>query len=89
MIKFSTLMKKANPQKCKIFDFDNKNHLLQKDDDDVEKRDYIFYLAMAYTRIKEYDKALNAVEAGLRVEPTNNQFLTLKQLIISRRKLWE
>lgn len=46
--------------------------------DDVDnKRDYIYYLAIAYTRIKDYTTAQNYVRAFLEIEPNNQQVMLL------------
>lgn len=49
---------------------------LCKDDAD-NKRDYIYYLAIAYTRIKDYQTAQNYVRAFLEIEPNNQQVMLL------------
>lgn len=50
--------------------------ILCKDDPD-NKRDYIYYLAIAYTRIKDYQMAQNYVRAFLEIEPNNQQVMLL------------
>lgn len=49
---------------------------LCKDDPD-NKRDYIYYLAIAYTRMKEYETAKNYVQAFLEIEPNNQQVMLI------------
>nr|XP_056719807.1 mitochondrial fission 1 protein [Euleptes europaea] len=46
-----------------------------------EKRDYVFYLAVANYRLKEYEKALKYIRTLLKTEPTNTQALELEKLI--------
>lgn len=41
-------------------------------------RDYIYYLAIGYSRIKNYSTALKFCKAFLQIEPTNQQALTLE-----------
>lgn len=55
---------------------------LCKDDPD-NKRDYIYYLAIAYTRIKDYETAQNYVRAFLEIEPNNQQVMLLDVRFIS------
>ncbi|XP_034020479.1 mitochondrial fission 1 protein [Thalassophryne amazonica] len=52
-------------------------HKSTKDD----SRDYLFYLAVANYRLKEYEKALKYVRTLLRNEPGNKQALDLETLI--------
>ncbi|XP_007435870.1 mitochondrial fission 1 protein [Python bivittatus] len=46
-----------------------------------EQRDYVFYLAVANYRLKEYEKALKYIRGLLRTEPSNTQALELEKLI--------
>lgn len=46
-------------------------------DDKDNKRDYIYYIAIAYTRIKDYATAQNYVRAFLEIEPNNQQVMLL------------
>lgn len=46
-----------------------------------EQRDYVFYLAVANYRLKEYEQALKYIRGLLKTEPTNTQALELKKLI--------
>lgn len=45
------------------------------------KRDYIYYLAIAYTRLKEYSTAMKYVQAFLEIEPNNQQVISLEEYI--------
>ncbi|KAL9705472.1 hypothetical protein quinque_008990 [Culex quinquefasciatus] len=45
------------------------------------KRDYIYYLALAYTRLKEYSTAMKYVQAFLEIEPNNQQVIVLEEYI--------
>ncbi|XP_036968272.1 mitochondrial fission 1 protein [Acanthopagrus latus] len=53
--------------------------LVQKAKDD--SRDFLFYLAVANYRLKEYEKALKYIRTLLRNEPGNKQALDLEKLI--------
>ncbi|XP_073403229.1 mitochondrial fission 1 protein isoform X2 [Dendrobates tinctorius] len=54
--------------------------LLPKGNKD-EQRDYLFYLAVAHHRLKEYEKALKYVKTLLNNEPKNTQALELQKII--------
>uniref|UniRef100_A0A1Q3FYE8 Mitochondrial fission 1 protein n=1 Tax=Culex tarsalis TaxID=7177 RepID=A0A1Q3FYE8_CULTA len=45
------------------------------------KRDYIYYLAIGYTRLKEYTTAMKYVQAFLEIEPNNQQVISLEEFI--------
>ncbi|VIO99754.1 fis1-related protein, putative [Brugia malayi] len=60
--------------------------LLRKEVEDISKRDYVYYLAIAHTRLKEYDRALAYVDILLSAESNNRQALDLKDLIQHRMK---
>ncbi|KAL7079328.1 hypothetical protein ACQ4LE_001145 [Meloidogyne hapla] len=60
--------------------------LLKRPDSDMPKRDYVYYLAIAHTRIKEYDRALEYINLLLSAESDNHQALDLKELIEQRMK---
>ncbi|KAI1718750.1 mitochondrial fission 1 protein [Ditylenchus destructor] len=60
--------------------------LLKRDSEDVPKRDYVYYLSVAHTRLKEYDRALDYIGILLAAESDNRQALELKQLIEKRMK---
>jgi mitochondrial fission 1 protein len=49
---------------------------LSKDNPD-DKRDYIYYLAIAYCRIQDYQTAQKYVKAFLEIEPNNQQVLLI------------
>lgn len=46
-------------------------------DNPEDKRDYIYYLAIAYCRIKDYPTSQKYVKAFLEIEPNNQQVLLL------------
>lgn len=46
-------------------------------DNPDDKRDYIYYLAIAYCRIKDYTTSQKYVKAFLEIEPNNQQVLLL------------
>ncbi|XP_043932933.1 mitochondrial fission 1 protein [Protopterus annectens] len=46
-----------------------------------EKRDYVFYLAVANYRLKEYERALKYIRSLLKNEPDNKQALEMETLI--------
>ncbi|XP_071374400.1 mitochondrial fission 1 protein [Centroberyx affinis] len=54
--------------------------LVQKGTKD-DSRDYLFYLAVANYRLKEYEKALKYIRTLLKNEPGNKQALELEKLI--------
>uniref|UniRef100_A0A915ESF9 Mitochondrial fission 1 protein n=1 Tax=Ditylenchus dipsaci TaxID=166011 RepID=A0A915ESF9_9BILA len=60
--------------------------LLKRDTEDIPKRDYVYYLAIALTRIKDYDRALAYIDTLLAAESDNRQALDLKDLIQKRMK---
>lgn len=60
--------------------------LFRRIKDDEGKRDYLFYISIGYTRLKEYEDALKYVNALLKVEPENNQAQSLKNLIEHKMK---
>ncbi|CAK5082108.1 unnamed protein product [Meloidogyne enterolobii] len=60
--------------------------LLKRVESDMPKRDYVYYLAIAHTRIKEYDRALEYINLLLSAESDNHQALDLKELIEQRMK---
>lgn len=49
--------------------------------DELAKRDYLYYLAVGNTKLKEYNKASRYIKAFLGVEPTNRQAQDLQKLI--------
>jgi len=60
--------------------------LLNRDTEDVPKRDYVYYLAVAHTRLKQYDRALDYINVLLSAESDNRQAVDLKGLIEARMK---
>lgn len=60
--------------------------LFAKTVDESAKRDYLFYLSVGHTRLKEYDKALKYCRAILKVEPRNSNAISLQQHIEKCRK---
>ncbi|VDK86839.1 unnamed protein product [Onchocerca ochengi] len=60
--------------------------LLRQEVEDISKRDYVYYLAIAHTRLKEYDRALAYIDVLLSAESNNRQALDLKDVIKSRMK---
>ncbi|XP_028285097.1 mitochondrial fission 1 protein [Parambassis ranga] len=54
--------------------------LVQKSSKD-DSRDFLFYLAVANYRLKEYEKALKYIRTLLKNEPGNKQALELEKLI--------
>ncbi|MCI4377365.1 hypothetical protein PGIGA_G00202830 [Pangasianodon gigas] len=54
--------------------------LVQKSTKD-DQRDFLFYLAVAYYRLKEYEKALKYIRILLKNEPGNKQAIELEKLI--------
>lgn len=54
--------------------------LVQKASKD-DSRDFLFYLAVANYRLKEYEKALKYIRTLLKNEPGNKQALELEKLI--------
>lgn len=60
--------------------------LLKRDITDGSKRDYVYYLAVANTRMKEYDRALTYLDVLLTAESDNRQAIALKELVNDRMK---
>jgi len=50
------------------------------------KRDYIYYLAIGNTRLKQYTTALKYCEAFLQIEPNNQQVVTLQEYVKAQLK---
>ena len=48
--------------------------------DEANKRDYLYYLAIGNTKLKEYAVALKYVRALLQVEPGNRQAQVIRQI---------
>ncbi|ESO86379.1 hypothetical protein LOTGIDRAFT_195115 [Lottia gigantea] len=54
--------------------------------DEGAKRDYLYYMAIAYTRTKHYDTALKYTKAIKRIEPNNRQATQLENYIKEKMK---
>ncbi|XP_059486403.1 mitochondrial fission 1 protein isoform X2 [Neocloeon triangulifer] len=50
----------------------------------LDKRDYLYYLATGYARIKEYSKSLQFIKAFLQIEPGNKQVQELEKVVKNR-----
>lgn len=64
---------------------------LEKNEEDIPKRDIIYFLAIGYARLTEYDRAMAYVDLLLKVEENNRQALDLKECIEKRMRnsgLW-
>ncbi|XP_053672849.1 mitochondrial fission 1 protein [Anopheles nili] len=48
------------------------------------RRDYLYYMAMGYTRLQEYSEALKHTQAFLEIEPNNQQVRALEEFIKKR-----
>eukprot|EP00088_Acartia_fossae_P021588 TRINITY_DN22990_c0_g1_i1.p1 TRINITY_DN22990_c0_g1~~TRINITY_DN22990_c0_g1_i1.p1 ORF type:complete len:168 (-),score=44.60 TRINITY_DN22990_c0_g1_i1:102-566(-) len=59
--------------------------LFQRPDED-NKRDYLFYLAIGNTKLKEYSTALKYCRALLQVEPGNRQAQELEEMVNKKLK---
>ncbi|XP_074599690.1 mitochondrial fission 1 protein [Brevipalpus obovatus] len=59
---------------------------LAADEKSRDKRDFLYYLAVANTKIGEYDRALDLVNKFLQAEPQNRQATELKAIIKERIK---
>ncbi|KAL8595939.1 hypothetical protein ACOMHN_018251 [Nucella lapillus] len=55
--------------------------LLKSASDETAKRDYLFYVAVGFTRLKEYERALKYIDAVTRIEPRNHQAHNLHSYI--------
>ncbi|XP_067951644.1 mitochondrial fission 1 protein-like [Watersipora subatra] len=60
--------------------------LFRNSNSDGEKRDYLYYMVVACTKLKEYEKALKYADGILKVQPNNHQVLELKKEIDKRMK---
>ncbi|XP_042912908.1 mitochondrial fission 1 protein [Parasteatoda tepidariorum] len=49
--------------------------------DALQKRDYMYYLAIGHTKLKDYNRALQLLSKFLSVEPTNRQAQTLQKYV--------
>uniref|UniRef100_A0A0K0ERX4 Mitochondrial fission 1 protein n=1 Tax=Strongyloides stercoralis TaxID=6248 RepID=A0A0K0ERX4_STRER len=64
---------------------------LEKNDDEIPKRDIIYFMAIGYTRLTDYDRAMVYVDLLLSAEENNRQALDLKNCIEKRMRnsgLW-
>uniref|UniRef100_A0A0N4ZKQ7 Mitochondrial fission 1 protein n=1 Tax=Parastrongyloides trichosuri TaxID=131310 RepID=A0A0N4ZKQ7_PARTI len=64
---------------------------LKRNEESIPKRDIVYYLAVGYTKLTDYDKALMYVDHLLSVEENNRQAIELKKCIVKRMKssgLW-
>ena len=52
--------------------------------DETNKRDYLYYLAIGNTKLKEYATALKYVRALLQVEPGNRQAQELETIVTKK-----
>ncbi|CAB3366782.1 mitochondrial fission 1 protein [Cloeon dipterum] len=50
----------------------------------LDKRDYLYFLATGYARIKEYSKSLQFTKAILQIEPGNCQVQELERVVKER-----
>ncbi|KAK6759207.1 hypothetical protein RB195_021058 [Necator americanus] len=60
--------------------------LLREEPDDVNKRDYVYFLAIANARLKNYDRALAYIDILLAAETHNRQASQLREIIEKRMK---
>ncbi|KAH9508723.1 mitochondrial membrane protein [Bulinus truncatus] len=60
--------------------------LLSSAKDDLSKRDYLYYIAIGFVRIKEYERALEYTQAIQKIEPDNKQARELHKFIKDRMK---
>ena len=52
--------------------------------DETNKRDYLYYLAIGNTKLKEYATALKYIRALLQVEPGNRQAQELEGIVTKK-----
>lgn len=57
---------------------------LFKSREETNKRDYLYFLSIGNTRVKEYATALKYIRALLQVEPGNRQAQELESLVTGR-----
>ncbi|KAJ1352166.1 hypothetical protein KIN20_008370 [Parelaphostrongylus tenuis] len=60
--------------------------LLQQEPVDVNKRDYVYYLAIANARLRNYDRALAYIDILLAAESHNRQAMQLREIIEKRMR---
>ncbi|XP_042900322.1 mitochondrial fission 1 protein [Parasteatoda tepidariorum] len=54
--------------------------------DAMQKRDYMYYLAIGHTKLKDYNRALQLLSKFLSIEPTNRQAQTLQKYVKGKMK---
>ncbi|CAG7727019.1 unnamed protein product [Allacma fusca] len=57
----------------------------EKNRDTSSPRDYLYYLAVAHARLKDYEPALKSIRTLLRQEPGNRQAQELEKIIEKNR----
>ncbi|KAK5981263.1 Mitochondrial fission 1 protein [Trichostrongylus colubriformis] len=60
--------------------------LLREEPDDINKRDYVYFLAIANARLRNYDRALAYIDILLAAETHNRQASQLREIIEKRMK---
>ncbi|GAB1605296.1 mitochondrial fission 1 protein-like [Argonauta hians] len=55
--------------------------ILKKTNDDQSRRDYLYYLAVGYTKLKEYEEALQYIKRVLELQSDNRQAISMEQFI--------
>lgn len=60
--------------------------MLRRDEEDVTRRECLFYTAMGYARLKDYERALQFIDIVCMDEPNNMQVLSLKKCIEKRQR---
>lgn len=55
--------------------------LFKRTHDSGTRRDCLFYMAFAHTRIKDYASAMKCTESFLKIEPQNHQVVDLQKHI--------
>ncbi|VDL77897.1 unnamed protein product, partial [Nippostrongylus brasiliensis] len=63
--------------------------LLREEPDDINKRDYVYFLAIANARLRNYDRALAYIDILLAAETHNRQASQLRDIIEKRMKKGE
>ncbi|XP_054718285.1 mitochondrial fission 1 protein-like [Uloborus diversus] len=54
--------------------------------DAAAKRDYLYYLAVGHTKLKDYNQALKLISKFLSIEPTNRQAQELQKFVKEKMK---
>ncbi|CAD6190503.1 unnamed protein product [Caenorhabditis auriculariae] len=60
--------------------------LLKEDSNDGSNRDYVYYLAVANARLKNFDRALSYIEVLVNAESHNRQAMSLKKAIETKMR---